>query len=66
MFRVNCLDSIDRTNVAISSIGLTMFQKHLQEKFFVDLHFGDGVEKKGIAFAKIDHPLVNDVKFLWR
>lgn len=29
VFRVNCLDSIDRTNVAISQIAITVFQRQL-------------------------------------
>jgi len=32
----------------------------------IDKLLGDGVEKAGIAFSKIDHPLINDYKFLWR
>ena len=66
VFRVNCLDSIDRTNVAQSTIGLTLFQKYLQSKLCLDVHFGDGVEKSGIAFSKIEHTLINDIKSIWR
>lgn len=64
VFRVNCLDSIDRTNVAITQIGITVFQKLLMIN---DVSIGDilgkDVQKQGIAFSTIDHPLINEYKF---
>lgn len=67
VFRVNCLDSIDRTNVAQSHIGITVFQICLKAcGVDIDKHFGEGTTKAGIAFSTIDHPLINDLKFHWR
>ena len=67
VFRVNCLDSIDRTNVAITQIGITMFQKLLRiNEVKIGEVLGKDVEKHGIAFSTIDHPLINEYKFQWR
>ena len=44
VFRVNCLDSIDRTNVAISQLSMTLFQTLLeQNEFKIDHLLGDNV-----------------------
>ena len=32
----------------------------------IDQLLGDNVEKNGIAFSKIDHPLINELKCHWR
>lgn len=64
---MNCLDSIDRTNVAISQIGITVLQKQLVANGIdVDLIFGEGVSKNGIAFMKIDSKFISDIKAMWR
>lgn len=66
-FRVNCLDSIDRTNVAISQIAITVFQRHLiMNQVDVAKAFGKTVSQQGIAFSKVDHPLINEYRALWR
>ena len=67
VFRVNCLDSIDRTNVAISQIAITVFQRQLElNQINLNDLLGIKVFSQGIAFSKIDHPLINNYKFLWR
>lgn len=65
VFRVNCLDSLDRTNVAQSMIGVTMFQKQLQSLGLAD-HFGEEANREGLAFADFSHdPLVSALKHFW-
>ena len=51
VFRSNCLDSLDRTNVAQSKLGMLALQFQL-EQFGVNLDktYGDQMNKDGIAF----------------
>ena len=32
----------------------------------VESEFGKNVEKQGIAFSKINHPLISNLKYFWR
>ncbi len=50
-FRVNCLDSLDRTNVAQSKIALSILQRQLSKLGFnIEEVFSKEVAKEGIAF----------------
>jgi hypothetical protein len=50
-FRVNCLDSLDRTNVAQSKIALTILQRQLSKLGFnIEEVFSREIAKEGIAF----------------
>ena len=51
---MNCLDSLDRTNVAQSMIGVVIFQKLIQRLGFVleDI-FGSELAKEGLAFTDV-------------
>lgn len=51
IFRTNCLDSLDRTNVAQSKVGLYALQLGLQKAGFnLESDYGDDFLKNGIAF----------------
>lgn len=60
IIKSNCLDSLDRTNVAQSKIGIVMLQLQLRRLGF-DLNriFGADVVKQGLAFMY--DPASNDV-----
>lgn len=51
VFRTNCLDSLDRTNVAQSKLGMVALQLQLRRLGF-DLKsiFGPDVAREGLAF----------------
>jgi len=67
VFRINCLDSIDRTNVAMSTISATVFQAILKQAG-IDIKetFGAEAEKKGFSFVSVPHKLIEEYKFYWR
>ena len=67
VIRVNCLDSIDRTNVAQSTISMAVFNDILnQEQVDIASHFGAEAHSKGIAFCSVQHHLIEEYKFFWR
>ena len=50
--RINCLDSIDRTNVAMGALGLKYFGSLLQRNGVnLELEFGESVAKGGLAHS---------------
>ena len=53
VFRVNCLDSLDRTNVAQSKIAMTLLHRQIKSLGFVleDI-FSKDVLKDTIAFSE--------------
>ena len=58
IFRTNCLDSLDRTNVAQSKVGLYALQLCLQKAGFnLEQAYGDDFVKNGIAFMYSDNYL---------
>jgi hypothetical protein len=66
-FRVNCLDSLDRTNVAQSMIGVHVFHQQLQQLgFSLEEIFGPTVSQEGIAFMDVTSvPIVQSLKQFW-
>jgi hypothetical protein len=59
VFRVNCLDSLDRTNVAQSKIGLMLLQRQLQKLgFVIEESFGKDVAREGLAFCDDGKPVI--------
>lgn len=67
-FRVNCLDSLDRTNVAQSMIGVHIFQQQLQTLGFrLEELLGDQVIQDGIAFMDVTNiaPIIQSLKQFW-
>lgn len=52
VIRTNCLDSLDRTNVAQSKIGMVVLQMQLEQQGFnLQQLYGDSMDKEGIAFC---------------
>lgn len=63
---MNCLDSLDRTNVAQSKIGMVILQKQLQKLGFdIEETFGKEVAKEGIAFADVIPFVIRQFKHFW-
>lgn len=63
---MNCLDSLDRTNVAQSKIGLSLLQKQLQSVGFdIEATFGKEVVKETIAFMDEGKPILRQLKTFW-
>ena len=49
--RTNCLDSLDRTNVAQSKIGMVILQLQMRKLGFdLEREFGAAVNTDGLAF----------------
>lgn len=66
VFRVNCLDSLDRTNVAQSKIGMMILQKLLQAVGYnIEETFGPQCLKDGLAFCETNKPIIMRFKHFW-
>ncbi len=65
-FRINCLDSLDRTNVAQSKIALSILQRQLSKLgFIIEEVFSKEVAKEGIAFIDDQKQVIRQLKTFW-
>ena len=66
VFRVNCLDSLDRTNVAQSKIAMTLLHRQIKSLGFVleDI-FSKDVLKDTIAFSEDGKVVIKQLKSFW-